>query len=109
MFKTMLRSCVCPLLFLLLSRCMAQQQKASTPRAPTLTVRRNLVWQQETPILDFFNDGQNLYVLEPDQIAIYTSDAGQWRSRQTLAVAHERPWPRDLRGRLQISESQIAA
>jgi len=88
---------------------VVRQQKASTPRAPTLTIRRNMVWQQETPILDFFNDGQNLYVLEPDQIALYTSDAGQWRSRQTLAVAHERSWPRDLRGRLQISGPQIAA
>src|SRR5947207_9669329 len=29
MFKTMLRYCVCPLLFLLLSRCMAQQETTS--------------------------------------------------------------------------------
>ena len=88
---------------------VARQQKAPASRVPTLTIRRNLVWQQETRILDFFTDGQILYVLAPDQVAIYANDAGQWRASQTLAVAHERPWPRDLRGRLQISGSQIAA
>ena len=86
---------------------VVRQQKVSTPRAPTLTIKRTLVWQQEAPILDFFNDGQSLFVLEPEQLAIYANDSGQWRPRQTLAVAHERPWPRDLRGRLQVNAPQF--
>ena len=88
---------------------MAKPQKSSATRAPTLTIRRNLVWQQETPVLDFFSDGKNLIVLEPEQIAAYANDNGQWRPRQTLAISHERSWPRDLRGRLQVNGPQITA
>src|SRR5581483_2829938 len=75
---------------------------ASSLRAPTLTVHKNVVWQQEAPILDFLIDGPNLYVLEPEQIAVYANENGKWRPRQTLAIVHEQIWPRDLRGRLQM-------
>ena len=34
-------------------------------RTPVLTVRKNSVWQQDEPILDFYTDNQNLVVLEP--------------------------------------------
>lgn len=88
---------------------VARPQKSSTTHTPILTIRRNLVWQQDAPILDFFNDGKTLIILEPEQVATYANDNGQWRPRQTLAVSHERSWPRDLRGRLQVSGSQITA
>ncbi|MBZ5521522.1 MAG: hypothetical protein LAP21_04615 [Acidobacteriia bacterium] len=84
-------------------------QKASASRAPILTIRKSLVWQQETPILDFAVDGQNLFVLEPEELSVYVNDAGKWRLKQTLAVSHEHAWPRDLRGRLHLSGSQITA
>src|SRR5436853_4458493 len=86
---------------------------ASSSRAPTLSVHKNVVWQQEAPILDFLIDGPNLYILEPEQIAVYANENGKWRPRQTLAIVHEQTWPRDLRGRLQIvntgASSQITA
>jgi hypothetical protein len=87
---------------------------ASASRAPTLTVHKNVAWQQEAPILDFFIDGPNLYVLEPGQIAVYGNESGKWRQKQTLAIVHEQTWPRDMRGRLQVinsggSGSQITA
>ena len=88
---------------------VAKPQKSSNARTTTLTIRRNLVWQQETPILDFFNDGKTLIILEPEQIAAYVNENGQWRPRQTLGLSHEHSWPRDLRGRLQVSGSQITA
>jgi hypothetical protein len=78
---------------------------ASSSRAPTLSVHKNVVWQQDAPILDFVVDGPNLYVLEPDQIAVYGNDNGKWRQKQTLAIVHEQTWPRDLRGRLQLVNS----
>ncbi|HEV2986912.1 MAG TPA: hypothetical protein VG759_00615 [Candidatus Angelobacter sp.] len=95
-------------------RKIAKPSAASTSRAPTLTVHKNVVWQQEAPILDFFIDGPNLYVLEPEQIVVYGNENGKWRPKQSLAVVHEQTWPRDLRGRLQIinsggSGSQITA
>lgn len=84
-------------------------QRSSSLRAPTITLRKIPVWQQETPILDFFQDNQNLLVLEPGQLSLYASDSGQWRLRQTLAITHQHPWPRDLRGRLEVHSGHIDA
>src|SRR5205807_1979975 len=74
-------------------------------RALILTVHKNLVWQQDGPIIDFLVNGPNLYVLEPEQISVYGNDNGKWRQKQTLGIVHEQPWPRDLRGRLQLVNS----
>ena len=83
-------------------------QKAPGTRAPAMAVKKSLVWQQDNPILDFYSDGENLLVLEPGQLSLFASDAGKWRMKQTLGITHERPWPRDLRGRLQIAGFQIS-
>jgi len=48
-------------------------------------------------------------VLEPGELAIYSSDSGQWRLRQTLAIPHPHPWPRDLRGRLEVHSGHVDA
>jgi hypothetical protein len=82
----------------------AQTQAA---HATTLTIRKISVWQQETPILDFYQDGQNLLVLEPDQLSLYSLDSGQWRLRQTLGIPHQTLWPRDLRGKLEVHGGEI--
>jgi hypothetical protein len=83
--------------------------QAPASRAPMLTVRKSTVWQQDSPILDFFEDSHTLALLEPDQIAIYANDSGQWRSRYMLGITHAQPWPRDLRGRLVMNGSQVTA
>lgn len=84
-------------------------QKLSALRTNTLTIKKSLVWQQDTPLLDFYTDGQNLYVLEPAQVSLYANESAKWGQKQTLAISHDRPWPRDLRGRLEISGFQITA
>jgi hypothetical protein len=86
---------------------LARPESPAVARAPALTVRKNAIWQQETPILDFFEDHQSLVVLEPSQLALYTNDSGQWRGRYTLFISHAQPWPRDLRGRLKVNNGQI--
>jgi hypothetical protein len=86
---------------------LPHQQRAQSTHATTLTIRKILVWQQESPILDFYQDNQNLLILEPGQLALYSSDAGQWRPRQTLGIPHQNPWPRDLRGRLEVRGGEI--
>src|SRR5262249_55986958 len=58
---------------------------------------------------DFYHDEKNLLVLEPGQISLYASDSGQWRPRQTLGIPHSQPWPRDLRGRLEVHGGHIDA
>jgi hypothetical protein len=90
----------------LVIRKIARAQRTAA-RTPTLTVHKTTVWQQDGPILDFFQDKQNLVLLEPGQLSLYVNDSGQWRPRQTLGVTHQHEWPRDLRGRLQINGGQI--
>jgi hypothetical protein len=86
---------------------LPRQQRAASLRGPTLTVRKISVWQQETPILDFYQDNQNLLILDAGQLSLYTSDSGQWRLRQTLGIPHQSPWPRDMRGRLDVRDREI--
>jgi hypothetical protein len=88
---------------------VARAERLMSSRAPQLTLRKNPVWQQDGPILDFHMDHQNLALLESSQISIYVNDNGQWRPRYTLAITHAQPWPRDLRGRLQVNGSQFTA
>lgn len=88
---------------------LPRQQRATASRAPTLTIRKISVWQQDAPILDFYQDNQNLLVLEPGQLSLYSSDSGQWRPRQTLGIPHQHPWPRDVRGRLEVRGGEVSA
>jgi hypothetical protein len=87
----------------------ARAEHLMSSRAPQLTLRKEVILQQSTPILDFYQDRRTLALLEPEQISIYTSDDGRWRLRYTLAITHAKPWPRDLRGRLQVNGSQLTA
>ncbi len=84
-------------------------QRQGAALANPLSLKKGLVWQQESPILDFYSDAQKLIVLDPDQVSLYANESGQWVLKQTLAVTHDHPWPRDLRGRLQVSGFQITA
>lgn len=78
-------------------------------KAQTLTLHKTTIWTQDSPILDFYRDQQTLILLEPSQIATYASQNGQWRPRYTLAITHSQPWPRDVRGRLQVNGTQMTA
>ncbi|HEX4602509.1 MAG TPA: hypothetical protein VH724_00815 [Candidatus Angelobacter sp.] len=84
-------------------------QRSMAAHAPTITIRKISVWQQDSPILDFYQDNQNLLLLEPGQLSLYASDSGQWRPRQTLGIPHQHPVPRDVRGRLEVHGSEISA
>jgi hypothetical protein len=70
-----------------------------------LTLRKTLLWAQEQPILDVAVLEENsapthIAVLDPDNVSLYRMQGGTWQLEQALAIAHGRPWPRDLRGRL---------
>lgn len=93
----------------MLMKRVPRPERSLSPRAPALTLRKSVVWQQDGPMLDFVEDRQNLVVLEPDQVALYGNDSGQWRARYTLGINHPQPWPRDLRGRLKVNGGQITA
>jgi hypothetical protein len=84
-------------------------EHSATSRTPMMTVRKALVWRQDSPMLDFFQDEKSLAILEPTQIAIYSNENGNWRPRYTLFITHDGAWPRDLRGRILMNGSQVTA
>ena len=87
---------------------VARTERTTSVRAPMMTIRKNTVWQQDAPILDFHQDEHTLALLGPDDISIFVNDGGQWRPRYVLGISHQ-PWPRDLRGRLVTNGSQVTA
>lgn len=80
---------------------------------PTLALRKTLLFSQTDPILDAQLIGQpgdsfamqRLVVLTPEQVSLYRRDdkpGGAWSKQQTFAITHDQPWPRDVRGRLEL-------
>ena len=77
---------------------------ASRDAAP-LTLRKIPLWTQDDPILDVTVLEENpapvhIAILSPEKISLYRMQSGKWQEEQELAIVHQRPWPRDLRGRL---------
>jgi len=69
-----------------------------------VSLRRTPLWAQEDRILDVAvleedSAPKQIAVLDAEKVAIYRQKNGKWQQEQSLAIAHVRPWPRDLRGR----------
>lgn len=93
----------------------------STPRpegapaardAVPLSLRKIPLWSQDTPILDVAVLEENpapahIAVLSPEKVSLYRMQGGKWQLEQELGVAHQRPWPRDLRGRLVVGKDHL--
>ncbi len=78
---------------------------ASTRDSVPLSIRKIPVWAQEERILDVLvleesTTPTHIAVLGAEDVSLYRLQGGKWEREQVLAVAHARPWPRDLRGRL---------
>ena len=74
-----------------------------------LTIRKILAWSQEEPILDVAvvdTSPPQVIVIDPGKIAIYAL-RGQWQLQKSFPVAHSRPWPRDLRGRILLRNDHL--
>ena len=88
---------------------------------PAITLRRTLLLTEPNPVLDaqiFTANGiQRLVVLESNRIVSWMRNAaplvaaGQnptaWLRDQTFPIAHSRPFPRDLRGRLVAAQDHL--
>jgi hypothetical protein len=70
---------------------------------PGVSLDRKLVWEQDEQILDLAFPAAGMLVLSPSRLALYTKVNGQWQLRQNVPLAPEKPWPRDLRGRLRVT------
>lgn len=70
-----------------------------------LSLRKIPLWTQDSSILDVAVLEENatpthIAVLDPEKVTLYRLQGGKWQQEQALPVVHERPWPRDPRGRL---------
>jgi hypothetical protein len=82
---------------------------ALKPQGTPVLLRKTLLFSQADPILDaglmrLAGDATaSLVVLSPEEIAIYhkAENGGLWMKGQSFEVTHGRPYPRDVRGRLQ--------
>jgi len=82
------------------------------PSSNAVTIRKTLLWIQPEPILDAVlvaNAGSaaTLIVLDAGKVAIYSQEGSRWQLTQSLAIAHKRRWPRDLRGRLALPRDHL--
>jgi len=70
-----------------------------------LSLRKTLLWSQDERILDVAvleeaSAPTQIAVLDSEMVTLYRLQSGKWQREQLLPLAHTRPWPRDLRGRL---------
>jgi hypothetical protein len=99
---------------------------AETPFAPAFPVilKTTFLLSQERPMLDAalidMPGGSRLIVLEADAVSVYRHQGaspgsetsagnaiGRWQLEASLPIAHSRPFPRDLRGRLLLRRDHL--
>jgi hypothetical protein len=76
---------------------------AVEPVAAAMALHSIPLWSQPERILDVaVIDGNPTWmlVLDANSVAFYRLQDGKWQLEQSSPIAHSRPWPRDLRGRL---------
>jgi hypothetical protein len=77
----------------------------------SLTLSRNLVWEQPNPMLDFavfykpvgITDSI-LVILEPDRLVYYRSANSEWHPWTTVAFTHSEPARRDPTGGISVAD-----
>jgi hypothetical protein len=88
---------------------------AAPPAAPQLTLQRQFLLSSPDPVLDAEIlpsspiGAPSLLVLQPESIARFTQVNGAWQLQSQAPIQHDRPWPRDLRGRLQQGPNGMQA
>jgi hypothetical protein len=77
-----------------------------------LSLRKIPLWTQNDPILDVAvleesTVPTHIAVLDPQKLSLYRLQGGKWQQEIALGIAHTRPWPRDLRGRLMPAKDHL--
>jgi hypothetical protein len=84
-----------------------------TPAIPTttapdkparVTLEKKLLWEQDAPILDAAQIGDAVLVLDAARVLLVRG-----ADRQAAPIPPTHPWPRDIRGRLSVSDTAFTA
>lgn len=75
---------------------------ATSPKdkPPRVTLEKKLLWEQDQPILDAAQTGDATLVLDATRVLMVRG-----AERQSAPIPATHPWPRDMRGRLSVSQS----
>jgi hypothetical protein len=87
---------------------------AGGPAPDAVFLLRKPVWEQRRPILDFASLPSDvsdttplLLILQPDAMILHARPVTQWVTAQSAPLAHSAPWPRDLRGWIDLNNHKI--
>ncbi len=76
-----------------------------------VAIHKKMLWSQDSQILDVaqFQVGadSHLIVLDAANISLYKMAGGRWTPEQQFAIAHTRPWSRDIRGRIVLARDHL--
>jgi hypothetical protein len=81
---------------------------------PVPLLERTVFWRQGEPMLDFAivpatgDLAALLIVLSPERVTFYRSEQGVWHIMASAAIEHTQPWPRDLRGRMELDSGKLS-
>lgn len=73
--------------------------------APTLTLRKTLLWSSDDQILDatlINGSSPRMMVLFRSEVKAFKLQTDHWVEEQSFPISHAGIWPRDLRGRLSV-------
>jgi hypothetical protein len=76
---------------------------AAPPQRTAIAATR--IWEQDTPFLDIASAENLTLVLESGRVAVYENGS----LKSAVAIKSDTPLPRDLRGRLRVEGSEVAA
>ena len=82
------------------------------PQAAAMVLHKTPLWSQQERILDVAvieGTPARMVVLDSNGVVLYRLQDGRWQAEQSspLPIAHARPWPRDLRGRLALRTDHL--
>jgi len=88
--------------------------KSAMPAAPAvsaaITLNKQFLLRLPDPVLDAEilpasgTAAQRLVVLQPERVALFSQINGTWQIQAQASIEHDRPWPRDIRGRLSVGQ-----
>jgi hypothetical protein len=81
--------------------------RASGAPVADLSLQLRPLLSQRTAILDVQPVGDRLLVLDATGLTLHERADSGWRPARAAAVSRSQPWPRDLRGRLQVDGERV--
>ena len=83
---------------------------AVEPQPAAMVLHKAALWSQPEQILDVAvvldSNPVRMLVLDAMRVTSYRLQDNRWQTEQAQPVEHTRPWPRDLHGRLVLSNSK---